>query len=71
MAKFGIALGSGPRGLGFESRYSDQRRKSGIRSGCRTFFVTSVNNIKLLVMKKRKEVFRYLPYDDFKRKELL
>ena len=23
MAKFGIALGSGPRGLGFESRYSD------------------------------------------------
>ena len=24
MAKFGIALGSGPRGLGFESRYSDQ-----------------------------------------------
>ena len=29
MAKFGIALGSGPRGLGFESRYSDQ--KSGIR----------------------------------------
>ena len=29
MAKFGIALGSGPRGLGFESRYSDQN--SGIR----------------------------------------
>ena len=27
MAKFGIALGSGPRGLGFESRYSDQTRK--------------------------------------------
>ena len=24
MAKFGIALGSGPRGLGFESRHSDQ-----------------------------------------------
>ena len=24
VAKFGIALGSGPRGLGFESRYSDQ-----------------------------------------------
>ena len=23
MAKFGIALGSGPRGLGFESRHSD------------------------------------------------
>ena len=26
MAKFGIALGSGPRGLGFESRYSDHRK---------------------------------------------
>ena len=26
MAKFGIALGSGPRGLGFESRYSDQEK---------------------------------------------
>ena len=28
MAKFGIALGSGPRGLGFESRYSDQKRNT-------------------------------------------
>ena len=28
MAKFGIALGSGPRGLGFESRCSDQIIKS-------------------------------------------
>ena len=28
MAKFGIALGSGPRGLGFESRYSDQNEKT-------------------------------------------
>ena len=37
MAKFGIALGSGPRGLGFESRYSDQ--KSGIRiCGFRIFY---------------------------------
>ena len=26
VAKFGIALGSGPRGLGFESRHSDQRK---------------------------------------------
>ena len=25
MAKLGIALGSGPRGRGFESRYSDQK----------------------------------------------
>ncbi len=29
MAKFGIALGSGPRGLGFESRYSDQNSGNG------------------------------------------
>ena len=33
MAKFGIALGSGPRGLGFESRHSDQTRKSTHRVG--------------------------------------
>ena len=33
MAKFGIALGSGPRGLGFESRYSDQIRKLTQRVG--------------------------------------
>ena len=26
VAKFGIALGSGPRGLGFKSRHSDQIR---------------------------------------------
>ena len=31
MAKFGIALGSGPRGLGFESRYSDQKEKRVLR----------------------------------------
>ena len=31
MAKFGIALGSGPRGLGFESRYSDQNSGDHIR----------------------------------------
>ncbi len=28
MAKFGIALGSGPRGLGFESRHSDKKSRS-------------------------------------------
>ena len=28
MAKFGIALGSGPRGLGFESRHSDQNKRA-------------------------------------------
>ena len=27
MAKFGIALGSGPRGRGFKSRHSDHRRR--------------------------------------------
>ena len=37
MAKFGIALGSGPRGLGFESRYSDQNSGDHIR-GRRNFF---------------------------------
>ena len=31
MAKFGIALGSGPRGRGFESRYSDQKSGDHIR----------------------------------------
>ena len=33
MAKFGIALGSGPRGLGFESRYSDQKKKVHLKGG--------------------------------------
>ena len=28
VAKFGIALGSGPRGRGFESRHSDHRKAS-------------------------------------------
>ena len=38
MAKFGIALGSGPRGPGFESRCSDQ-----IKNGCKKhpFFIWS------------------------------
>ena len=31
MAKFGIALGSGPRGHGFKSRHSDQNRVDVIR----------------------------------------
>ena len=33
VAKLGIALGSGPRGLGFESRHSDQIIKSTHRVG--------------------------------------
>ena len=39
MAKFGIALGSGPRGLGFESRYSDHIKTPNIYYGCRVFFL--------------------------------
>ena len=41
MAKFGIALGSGPRGLGFESRYSDQKSGDRIR-GCRFFICIAI-----------------------------
>ena len=38
MAKFGIALGSGPRGLGFESRYSDQtNNRHRLMEQCRLF----------------------------------
>ena len=45
MAKFGIALGSGPRGLGFESRHSDQN--SGIRKcGFRNFLRVGIRKIK-------------------------
>ena len=43
MAKFGIALGSGPRGLGFESRYSDQIRKLTQRVG---FLICSTKSYK-------------------------
>ena len=39
MAKFGIALGSGPRGLGFESRYSDHYSGDHFR-GRRFFLLT-------------------------------
>ena len=37
VAKLGIALGSGPRGLGFESRYSDHRKQYCKRLFCGTF----------------------------------
>ena len=40
MAKLGIALGSGPRGLGFESRHSDHKSGDCIRS--RRIFYWSV-----------------------------
>ena len=32
VAKFGIALGSGPRGHGFESRHSDQKNRRCVSS---------------------------------------
>ena len=39
MAKFGIALGSGPRGLGFKSRHSDHiERQQRILRCCRSVF---------------------------------
>ena len=40
VAKFGIALGSGPRGHGFESRHSDQKSTSIIR--CLSIFTFSL-----------------------------
>ena len=41
MAKFGIALGSGPRGLGFESRYSDHKPAfTSVDAGFLTLFKT-------------------------------
>ena len=39
VAKFGIALGSGPRGPGFESRHSDQLGKLCNHCGYRVFFL--------------------------------
>ena len=41
MAKFGIALGAGPRGLGCESRYSDQNSGDHI-CGYRNFLRTGI-----------------------------
>ena len=41
MAKFGIALGSGPRGRGFESRCSDHRKQYRKRLFCGTFSLFS------------------------------
>ncbi len=50
VAKFGIALGSGPRGLGFESRHSDQN--AGIRlCGCLRFLLCFSANPRPLVSK--------------------
>ena len=39
VAKFGIALGSGPRGLGFESRHSDQKPSTKV-GGFLIFIIT-------------------------------
>ena len=38
MAKFGIALASGARGLGFESRHSDQNKSSESKISVLGFF---------------------------------
>ncbi len=45
MAKFGIALGSGPRGLGFESRHSDQKTEIHF-CGFRIFLCVGIRKIK-------------------------
>ena len=51
MAKFGIALGSGPRGLGFESRHSDHVGASSI-SLAPTFFISQSALMPLLLLSK-------------------
>ena len=53
MAKFGIALGSGPRGLGFESRYSDQKKKLTRRVG----FLLYLRQMEIYKMGKRLKEF--------------
>ena len=53
MAKFGIALGSGPRGLGFESRYSDQRKKSCDAMGFKAFSFFIERKKSALELQKR------------------
>ena len=53
MAKFGIALGSGPRGLGFESRYSDQKKKLTRRVG----FLLYLRQMEIYEMGKRLKEF--------------
>ena len=45
VAKFGIALGSGPRGLGFKSRHSDQKIYTrGNLHSCIDFLVSKIKN---------------------------
>ena len=54
MAKFGIALGSGPRGLGFESRYSDHRKALEMYvSGAFSYFLTMFTYISLHQVNKK------------------
>ena len=57
MAKFGIALGSGPRGLGFESRHSDQKSQYSNRHT--DFFLLVSAGIRKAVKKTvQRTVFR-------------
>ena len=54
MAKFGIALGSGPRGLGFESRYSDQiRALNSYEFGAFSYFLADFSCIPLHQVNKK------------------
>ena len=59
MAKLGIALGSGPRDLGFESRHSDQRKQYRKRLFCGTFslfigkFQTFTHSLKISKSKQK------------------
>ena len=54
MAKFGIALGSGPRGLGFESRYSDHRKALELYvSGAFSYFLGTSSYISVRWVNKK------------------
>ena len=54
MAKLGIALGSGPRGRGFESRYSDHRKALNSHEfGAFSYFLTMLTYISLHQVNKK------------------
>ena len=57
MAKFGIALGSGPRGLGFESRHSDQKKRQLSTESCR-FFCFLISSLFTLLSSLKKLSFQ-------------
>ena len=55
MAKLGIALGSGPRGRGFESRHSDQKKRQLSAEGCR-FFCTLLFSLFAIISSLQADV---------------